>query len=274
MLRAAVIQMVSTANADENLASAGELLRAAAADDAQLAVLPENFTLMGLDDEARLALMEAPGNGPIQTFLSTIARELKLWLVAGTIPLKADAPGHMRPASLLYNPQGDCVSRYDKIHLFDVDVGNGESYRESDTFEAGSDIVVADTEIARIGLSICYDVRFPELYRSMHAKGVELITVPAAFTATTGRVHWQALLQARAVENLCFVLAANQGGTHANGRETWGHSMIIDPWGQILAELDYGAGVVCADLDFDRMHQVRQTFPVLTHRRLNYRLNE
>lgn len=272
MVRAAVIQMVSSADVDENLAQAGDLLAEAAADGARLAVLPENFPFMGRQEQDKVALREAPGSGPIQEFLATAASQHGLWIVAGTIPLVADSPDHVRAASLLYDDQGRCFARYDKIHLFDVEIDDSERYCESDSLEAGGDIVVTETPFARIGLTVCYDVRFPELYRNMHRQGVELITVPSAFTATTGHAHWEVLLRARAVENLSYVIAADQGGTHANGRETWGHSMIIDPWGQVLAEVDYGAGVACADLDLEQLKQLRQRFPALSHRRLDYSL--
>lgn len=273
MLRAAVIQMVSSARLDENLTSAGKLLAEAARAGARLAVLPENFPCMGEQDTDKVALRESHGKGPIQDFLSDAARKHGLWIVAGTMPLAADVPGKVRAASLLYDDQGQCVARYDKLHLFDVNVGDGESYRESDTLEAGKDIVVADTPFARIGLSVCYDVRFPELYRNMHRRGVELITVPSAFTAITGAAHWHALLRARAVENLSYVIAANQGGHHANNRETYGHSLILDPWGRILAEIDTGPGVACADLDLDHLRELRSRFPALEHRRLDYQLS-
>lgn len=274
MLRAAVTQMVSSADLDENLTQAGELLNAAAADGAQLAVLPENFPYMGMAERDKVKLREKEGSGPIQDFLTETARKHQLWIVGGTIPLVADSARHVRAASLLYNPQGKCVARYDKIHLFDVEIEGGERYCESDSLEAGNKIVVAETPFAQIGLTVCYDVRFPELYRNMHARGVNLITVPSAFTATTGRAHWETLLRARAIENLCFVIAPNQGGTHINGRETWGHSMIIDPWGQILARIESGPGFACADLDFWQLAQLRQRFPALSHRRLDYRLEK
>lgn len=270
MVRAAVIQMVSSADVDENLAQAAELLAEAAEDGAELAVLPENFPFMGMHEQDKVALGETDGDGPIQAFLAETARNHRIWIVGGTIPLQADSPEHVRAASLLYDDQGRRMARYDKIHLFDVEIDGDERYCESDSLEAGDEIVVVETPIARIGLSVCYDIRFPELYRNMHHRGVELITVPSAFTARTGRAHWEVLLRARAIENLCYVIAPNQGGTHANGRETWGHSMIIDPWGQVQAEVDYGAGLACADLDLEQLGQLRQRFPALSHRRLDY----
>jgi len=262
--------MVSSADVEENLTQAGELLAEAAADGAQLAVLPENFPFMGIHEQDKVGVRETEGSGPIQDFLAKTASQQGLWIVAGTIPLVADSPNHVRAASLLYDDQGRQHARYDKIHLFNVEIDGDERYCESDSLEAGHEIVVTETPFAHIGLSVCYDVRFPELYRNMHREGVELITVPSAFTATTGRAHWEVLLRARAVENVSYVIAADQGGTHANGRETWGHSMIIDPWGKILAEVDFGAGVACANLDFEQMQELRQRFPALSHRRLSY----
>ncbi len=270
MLRAAAIQMVSTADVTENLTMAADLLARAAADGARLAVLPENFAFMGMHERDKLELRESEGNGPIQEFLGETAKKHKLWIVAGTIPLAGNSANHARAASLLYDDQGHCVSRYDKIHLFDVEIEGGERYCESDSLEAGDRIVVVATPFAQLGLSVCYDMRFPELYRNMQAHGVELITVPSAFTAPTGRAHWQTLLCARAVENMSYVIAADQGGTHVNGRQTWGHSMIIDPWGQIIAQVESGPGFACADLDFEQLGQLRQRFPALSHRRLNY----
>lgn len=266
--------MVSSAEVAENLAAAGELIRRAAADSARLAVLPENFAFMGLVEHDKVALRETEGDGPIQQFLSDTAKQHGIWLVAGTIPLAADSPDHVRAASLVYDDQGRRVARYDKIHLFDVVLEGGERYCESDSLEAGSEVVVADTPLGKIGLTVCYDVRFPELYRNMHRHGVELITVPSAFTASTGRAHWEALLRARAVENLCYVIAANQGGTHVNGRETWGHSLILDPWGRVLAQIETGPGVACADLEIENLPELRQRFPALTHRKLNYVLRD
>lgn len=274
MLRAAVIQMVSTAEVRENLDQAEQLLAEAAADGARLAVLPENFPFMGMHEEDKLPISETDGNGPIQDFLSETALKHKLWIVAGTVPLAGGKPDRARAASLLYDDEGRRVARYDKIHLFNVEIDGGERYCESDSLEAGDDIVVAETPFTNIGLSVCYDVRFPELYRNMLARDVGLITVPSAFTAKTGEAHWESLLRARAVENLSYVIAANQGGTHINGRKTWGHSMIIDPWGHIVAQVDSGPGYACADLDFEQLGQLRQRFPALSHRRLNYALTD
>lgn len=271
MTRVAAIQMVSTDNVETNLSSAASLIRQAASDRAELLVLPENFPLMGHHEQDKIAIREPYGNGPIQTFLGEQAKSHKIWLMGGTIPLTADAPNKIRAACLLYNPQGECVARYDKIHLFDVSVNGGdETYNESSTIEAGSGITVAKTPFGNIGMSVCYDLRFPELYRNMHAQDVNIITVPSAFTATTGKAHWETLLRARAVENLCYVIAPNQGGRHINNRETWGHSMVINPWGDILAVVEQGDGIACADIDLEQLKTLRNNFPTLKHRTMNY----
>jgi len=271
MTRVAAIQMVSTDNVETNLYSAANLIRQAVADGAELLVLPENFPLMGQHEQDKIAIKEPFGTGPIQAFLSEQARGNNIWLMGGTIPIQADAPNKIRAACLLYNPQGECIARYDKIHLFDVSVNGGnETYNESITIEAGDDITVAKTPFGNIGMSVCYDLRFPELYRNMHGLDVNIITVPSAFTATTGKAHWETLLRARAVENLCYVIAPNQGGRHINNRETWGHSMVINPWGDILAVVEQGEGIACADIDLDQLKTLRNNFPTLKHRTMNY----
>ena len=267
-LRAAAIQMVSTADVEANLKTAGELLDEAAVMGAKMAVLPENWPLMGNNERDKLAYQEAFGSGPLQEFLAGKARSLDLWLLGGSIPLSSGDPDHVYNSSLLYDPEGKCISRYDKIHLFDVSVDKDgrETYRESDTFTPGRDITVAKTPFGNIGMTICYDLRFPELYRKMLSRDITIIAVPSAFTQTTGRQHWEILLRARAIENLCFVIAAAQGGQHNEKRATWGHSMIIGPWGEILACMDTGPGVVCADLNLRYLHSTRLSFPALEHR--------
>lgn len=269
----AAIQMNSTDDVAANLGSARSLLEQAVQQGAGLAVLPENFAFMGARDTDKLVHAEAAGSGPIQSFLAEIAARLKLWIIAGTIPLAVpDKPGKVYAASLVYDAQGRCVARYDKIHLFDVDVQNGastESYRESASIDYGAlTPVVVETPCGRVGLSVCYDLRFPELYRALAAQGAQVLCVPSAFTEKTGAAHWEILLRARAVENLCFVIAPNQGGTHPGGRRTWGHSMIINPWGEVLAQRAEGAGIVLTEPDFTRQSQIRSGFPSLTHRRL------
>jgi predicted amidohydrolase len=268
----AAIQMASSPNVGANLIEAGRLIDKAAAQGAKLVVLPENFALMGMTEHDKLAVAEADGRGPIQDFLAKTAERHRLWLVGGTLPILA-AQGKVRAACLVYDDQGRRAGRYDKIHLFDVSVpGSEERYQESATIEAGEKARVLDTPFGRLGLTVCYDLRFPELYRQMAATGMDILVVPSAFTARTGAAHWEVLIRARSVENLCYTIAANQGGFHINGRETYGHSMIVDPWGVVLGSLAQGAGVVTAEYDHDRLEKVRAAFPALSHRRLHCRL--
>ncbi|QDX81392.1 acyltransferase [Denitratisoma sp. DHT3] len=265
-MKAAAIQMISGPEVAPNLTTARRLLERAAAEGARLAVLPEYFPLIGASDAERLAAREQPGDGAIQSFLARTARELGLWLVAGSIPLRAEDPSKLRNTCLVFDDQGRQRARYDKIHLFGFRKGD-EHYDEAATIEAGAQPVAVDTPVGRVGLSICYDLRFPELYRTLGV--LDLIVVPAAFTETTGRAHWELLLRARAVENQCYVLAAAQGGRHPNGRLTHGNSMIVDPWGEVLIRLDKGEGVITADLDPARIAEVRTSLPALTHRKLD-----
>ena len=260
--------MVSGASVEENLDQARGLLERAAGDGVQLAVLPENFGFLGARETDKLAVAESDGEGPMQDFLAGQARRLGLFLVGGTVPLRCQVPERVRAACLVYGPDGTRVARYDKIHLFDVDVGGGESYRESAVLDAGTEAVTVDTAVGRVGLSVCYDLRFPELYRGLVDRGAELLVVPSAFTATTGAAHWQTLVRARAIENLCHVIAPNQGGTHPGGRETFGHSMVIDPWGHVLAACEQGPGVAAAVVASASRTELRRRFPVLTHRRI------
>jgi nitrilase len=261
--RIAAIQMISGPDVGPNLLTAEQLIRQAATAGAQLVALPEYFPLIGASDSERLAARESAEQGPIQSFLSEIARELGIWLVGGSLPLTADDPAKLRNSCLVYGPDGKRVARYDKIHLFGFTRG-AESYNESLTIEAGTQAVAFDTPLGRIGLAICYDLRFPELFRALGA--VDLLVVPAAFTETTGRAHWELLLRARAVENQCYLLAAAQGGEHPSGRITHGNSMIVDPWGEVLARLDKGSGVVTAEIDPARLAEVRASLPALQHR--------
>jgi deaminated glutathione amidase len=263
------IQMASGPNIGPNLLEAERLIGMAVDKGARLVVLPENFAIMGKEETDKVAVRENDGEGPVQNFLSQQASKHGIWLVGGTVPLAASDAHKVRAASLLYNDQGQQVARYDKIHLFDVSVvENGERYTESDTIEAGDQAVVVDTPFGKLGLSVCYDLRFPELFRTMLDQGMELLALPSAFTAITGRSHWEPLVRARAIENLCYVMAAGQGGYHVNGRETYGHSMIVDPWGQVMNELANGSGLVCADIDMDRLNNIRRTFPCLEHRNI------
>ncbi|TXH03824.1 MAG: carbon-nitrogen hydrolase family protein [Nevskiaceae bacterium] len=269
----AAIQMNSGADVAANLATARRLLQEARAGGAVLAVLPENFAFMGAHETDKLAHAEPLGAGPIQSFLAAAARELGLWIVAGTLPLAAPGQsGKVLAASLVFDDAGRCVAHYDKIHLFDVSFerdGRTESYRESNSIAFGAvRPTLSDTPAGRLGLSVCYDLRFPELYRALAADGARLLCVPSAFTDKTGEAHWEILLRARAVENFCFVIAPNQSGTHAGGRRTWGHSMIVGPWGEVLAQRADGEGVVLAPIDAAAQEKIRQSFPSLQHRRL------
>ncbi len=267
MNKAAVLQMNSRDDVAANLAAAERLLAQAAGEGATLAVLPENFAFMGAHEKDKLAHAEDEGRGPIQGFLARSAQQLKLWIVGGTIPLKAP-DGRVFAASLVFDASGQRVARYDKIHLFDVTVGE-EKYRESNSIAPGIvDTVIVDTPLGKLGLSVCYDLRFPELFRALGAKGAEILCVPSAFTARTGAAHWEVLLRARAVENLCHVLAPNQCGEHPGGRRTHGHSMIVDAWGAVQAQRVEGEGVVLAEIQREARGDLRKTFPVLEHRRL------
>jgi deaminated glutathione amidase len=266
-MKVAAIQMTSGPDVSANLAQARTLLAQARARDARLAALPENFAFMGLQDADKRAVGEADGSGPIQDFLAATARELELWIVAGTMPIKSASDGRVAAASLVFDASGTRVARYDKIHLFDVDIpGKTEIYRESAHVAPGREPVVIDTPAGRLGLSVCYDIRFPELFRKLSAAGAQIIAIPSAFTAPTGRAHWETLLRARAIENLCYVIAPAQSGFHPNGRETYGDSMIVDHWGAVLQRLPRGQGCVVADVDLNRQADARTSFPALTHR--------
>ncbi|WP_308443955.1 carbon-nitrogen hydrolase family protein [Leeia speluncae] len=262
----AAVQMNSGEMLGENLSLARQLVKEASEKGAQLVVLPEYFYLMGKTDEARLSLGEPFGDGPIQRFLSDLARENGIWLQCGTVPLSGPDKQHVFNSCLTFNPEGECVGRYDKIHLFGFQ-DSKDTYQESDTLSAGDVVTTLITPFGRLRPSICYDLRFPELFRT--APAPELITVPAAFTHTTGLAHWEVLLRARAIENQCYVIAAAQTGWHPNGRQTFGHSMIIDPWGKVLSVLPEGNGVVIAELDPSVLAEIRQKLPALQHRRLD-----
>lgn len=263
----AALQMTSSTDVDANVAEASRLIAAAAEAGACLAVLPENFALMAGSRAQLLAAGEPWGEGPIQAAMSEASRAHGIWVVAGTIPVTAPE-SRVRAASIVYDDRGRAVARYDKIHLFDVVLRDGESHVESRVIEPGEDVVVVDTPAGRLGLSVCYDVRFPELYRRLLDAGAQVMSIPAAFTAYTGRAHWESLIRARAIENLVYVVAAAQAGRHAKGRETHGHSMIVDPWGAVLAECAEGVGVVGADIDLERIAELRSQLPSPDHRRL------
>ncbi len=264
--RIAALQMVSGPDVDRNLADADRLLAEAAAAGARLAVLPEYFPLITSDETAKVRIREQEGDGPLQNFLRDAARRHKLWLIGGSCPMEAGSPDKVKNSTLVFDDAGRRVARYDKVHLFGFRKGE-ECYDESATIEAGNEVVAFDGPCGQIGLSICYDLRFPELFRAMGE--VDLIVLPAAFTYTTGQAHWEVLLRARAIENQCYVLASAQGGRHPSGRRTWGDSMIIDPWGEVLARLPEGPGVVVADLDPARIADVRASLPALRHRKIS-----
>jgi len=267
LLRVAAIQMVSRAAIEPNLRDAAEWIAAAAREGAELVALPEYFCLMGMQDSDKVAAREADGQGPLQQFLAAQARQHRIWLAGGTIPLASPADDRVLNTVLVYDPDGQRVARYDKIHLFSFQRGS-EVYDEARTIFPGhtpASFTLQRGPLAlKVGLSVCYDLRFPELYRALGTP--DLVLVPSAFTATTGRAHWETLLRARAVENLCYVLAPAQGGRHENGRRTYGHSMLIDPWGQVLAQRDEGPGIVMGEIDPARIMECRQSLPALRHR--------
>jgi nitrilase len=266
-VKVAAVQMTSAAEVAANLETAGALLAEAAAAGARVALLPENFSFMGLRDLDKRRIAEPDGSGPVQDFLSRCARELNLWIIGGTTPLAAVPGERVAAACLVYDDRGQRAARYDKVHLFDVDIpGREETYRESRNTAPGSRPELVPTPAGLIGLSVCYDMRFPELYRPLSAAGAQCLTMPSAFTVPTGRAHWETLLRARAIENLCFVIAAAQWGRHASGRETYGDSMIIDYWGTVLARLPTGQGIVVAELDLEAQRTARRDFPALSHR--------
>ena len=288
-MKVAAVQMTSTRDVQANLREAGQLVAEAAKQGAKLVVLPENFSFLGATDADRVAAIEPFGDGPAQRFLAETAERLGLFMVGGTIPIR-DGGERASSRSLLVGPDGRVAAHYDKIHLFDVDIDvakggraatardggsaanagsdlRPERYRESDTTLAGTRVVAAQTPLARIGMTVCYDIRFPALFHRLSVLGVDIVVVPAAFTVPTGEVHWLPLLQARAIESLVYVVAAGQCGEHAGGRKTYGHSVILGPWGELLAERASGPGVVCADLDMTRLNDLRQRFPTVQHRR-------
>lgn len=265
MTTVAAVQMVSTPVVADNIAAAGRLVAQAAAGGARLIALPEYWPIMGMSDTDKVALAEQPGQGPIQDFMAAAARQHGIWLIGGTLPLVAPEAGKVMNTTLVYDPDGQPVSRYDKIHLFGFTRGS-ESYDEARTIVPGQGVTVFDAPFGRVGVAVCYDLRFPELFRAMGE--CTLMVVTAAFTHTTGLAHWEVLLRARAIENQCYVLASAQGGTHPNGRRTFGHSMLIDPWGEIKALVTQGEGVASGSIDAAFLAGVRESLPALKHRRL------
>ena len=266
VIKIAGIQMASGPQVAANLSEAERLIEIAVEQGAKLVALPEYFAIMGLKDTDKIKVREQEGDGSIQKFLSRMAKKHSIWLIGGTIPLKASVANKVRNSCLVFEPSGKLAARYDKIHLFGLDLGN-EHFREEDTIEPGDGIVVLETPFGVIGLSICYDLRFPEMYRAMGE--VDLLIIPSAFTDTTGKAHWETLVRARAIENLCYVLAPAQGGYHLSGRETHGHSMIVDPWGVVLDKLPKGSGVVIAGINPAYQASLRQSLPALKHRTMH-----
>ncbi len=266
IVKIAGIQMASGPQVSANLSEAERLIKIAAEQGAKLVALPEYFAIMGMKDTDKIREREEEGDGPIQRFLSKMAKKHKIWLIGGSVPLKASVASKVRNSCLVFDPNGKLAARYDKIHLFNLDLGH-EHFHEDDTIEAGDGIVVLETPIGTIGLSICYDLRFPELYRAMGE--VDIIVVPSAFTDTTGKAHWETLVRARAIENQCYVLAPAQGGYHISGRETHGDSMIVDPWGVVLDRLPRGSGVVIAGINPAYQTSLRNSLPALKHRTLH-----
>ena len=264
----AAIQMASGPQVSSNLLEAEKLIGEAAKAGAKLVALPENFAIMGMHELDKLKVGEVDGKGPIQDFLSQVAKKYGVWVIGGTIPIIGNDTRKVRAACLIIDDKGNRVARYDKVHLFDVSVpDSNEEYRESDSVEAGTEECVVETPFGKIGIAVCYDLRFPEFFRPLCRRDLDIIVIPSAFTAKTGAAHWEILLRARAIENLSYVIAPNQGGFHKNGRQTFGHSMIVDPWGVVLDCYKTGSGFVSADIDKGRLEKTRASFPVLDHRR-------
>lgn len=269
MNKVAAIQMCSSADVDENLRSAEYWIEEAASNGARLIVLPEMFAIMGIHKTDKVAVQESFGHGKIQQFLSEQARKYRVWIVGGTIPISSTDKHKIRAAMLVYDDQGKVAARYDKMHLFDVVLSETESYKESDTIEPGNDLVVVQTPVGKLGLAVCYDVRFPELFRRLSQQGAEIFALPSAFTVKTGAAHWELLTRSRAVENFCYLMGAGQGGTHANGRQTYGHSLIVEPWGSVCAQQNkMSPGVIYTTIDLTYLNKIRQSIPALQHRRM------
>ena len=270
MSKIAAIQMCSSENVEENLLIAAQLIKQAASAEAQLIVLPEMFAIIGKKTTDKIKVKESYGSGKIQTFLSTEAAKYNIWIVGGTIPIACENENKIRASCIVYDNKGKIAARYDKIHLFDATLSETESYKESNTTEAGDKIVLVDTPVGKLGLSVCYDIRFPALFTSLLNRGAEIITIPAAFTVPTGEAHWQLLARSRAVENFCYVVGACQGGLHANGRQTYGHSLIVDPWGIVIEEISIPENSIAyANIDLERLHKIRASIPIMEHQKIN-----
>lgn len=266
MTQASVLQMISNASVRANISQAESLIEVAKRSGSELAVLPENFAFMGMKESDKLSICEHFLTGEIQQMVAAMAKKYQIWIIAGTIALRSETcPGKVRASSLVFDDKGKVAARYDKIHLFDVALSPHETYHESQTVEPGDSPVIVDTPLGVVGLSVCYDLRFPELYQRLRALGATVFAIPSAFTAATGLAHWQILLRARAIENLCYVLASNQGGTHQNGRSTYGHSMIVDPWGQVLAAASIGASHIIAEVNETTVETLRKQLPCDKH---------
>jgi predicted amidohydrolase len=257
----AAIQMCSSCNVTENLEHTGKLISAAASNGAKLVVLPEMFSIMGTQAEDKVKLQERYGEGKIQDFLAKSAKQYKLWIVGGTIPITSEDPNRVHAACILYNDQGESVARYDKINLFNATLENNETYKESNTTMPGNQIVVADTPFGKLGLCVCHDLRFPNLFDELRKKGAEIIAVPSAFAMKTGMVHWELLTRCRAIDTFCYLIGAGQGGVHTNGRETFGNSIIVDPWGRVLSQVTDDNPIIYANIDLDELHRIRQKMP-------------
>ncbi|OGT41338.1 MAG: hypothetical protein A3F13_01370 [Gammaproteobacteria bacterium RIFCSPHIGHO2_12_FULL_40_19] len=263
------VQMCSSGNVDTNLKLASQYIRAAAANGAKMVVLPEMFACIGKNPVDALSIKEKFGSGKIQDFISSVAAQCNIWIVAGTIPIACENSTKVSAACIVFDANGNAVARYDKMHLFDAIISEKEAYKESDTTEPGSNIVVVDTPLGRLGLAVCYDIRFPALFTALRNRGAEIIAIPAAFTVKTGEAHWKILLQARAVENFCFLVAACQGGSHASGRKTYGHSMIIEPWGTVLQEVLVSENpLIYAEIDLKKLYEIRKLMPVHQHQKI------
>ena len=261
----AAVQMCSSDNIDANLEAASQFIHQASASGARLAVLPENFAFMGINNTNRLQYKEEFGHGKIQNFLAKLAKENKIWIVAGTIPMTSTDPQKVRAACLVYNEDGAMVARYDKIHLFDAIVSTKEVHKESQVVEPGNEVVVLETPIGKLGLAVCFDIRFPALFSQLLAKGAEMIAIPSAFTVPTGKAHWSMLTRCRAIDTFSYLIGANQGGLHTSGRKTYGHSIIVDPWGVILSEKnDDQPGIILSEVDLKRVYHCRESIPIST----------
>lgn len=275
MQRVAAIQMCSSHIVEDNINVAKNFIRTAASNNAQLIVLPENFAIMGLQPADKVAAKEEFGAGVIQEFLSNEAKHNNCWILGGTIPLGCDHISKVKATSLLYNNKGEMVARYDKIHLFDVDISPTEYYRESDVTDPGSELVVIETPVGKLGFGVCYDIRFPEMFRCLFNMGAEIIVLPSAFTTKTGEAHWEVLTRSCAIQNLSYLIGAAQGGTHTSGRKTHGHSLIVNPWGEIIAtQHNAEPGIIYADIDLKNLHEIRKSIPIADHQRIVFDTNK